>query len=113
MIPPVILPSLWEAFGFVSVEAMALGRPVITTSGSGFEEIIEDNISGYIIQPGDSEVLAQKIISVLQDGKSLSSIAVNARARALDFDVSNVAPKLVDYYKRIRGDWLKSKTRKQ
>lgn len=61
----VILPSLWEAFGFVCVEAMALGRPVVAGSGSGFEEIIEDNVSGFLVEPGNKERLKEKIIDFL------------------------------------------------
>jgi glycosyltransferase involved in cell wall biosynthesis len=86
---------------------------VITTSGSGFEEIIEDNISGYLVQPGDSELLAQKMVSVLRDKENLSQVAANARVRAMDFDVSNIAPKLVDYYVRITNTWPNNRTLEQ
>jgi glycosyltransferase involved in cell wall biosynthesis len=98
----VILPSLWEAFGFVCVEAMALGRPVVATSGSGFEEIIEDNISGYLVEPGNSELLGQKIVSCLENHENLHKISEGARERAQDFEVSKVALRLLDYYKRIK-----------
>ncbi len=104
----VILPSLWEAFGFVCVEAMALGCPVIATSGSGFEEIIENNISGYLAEPGNSELLAEKIISSLKDEGSLRKISEGARKRAQDFEVSKVAHQLVSYYEKIQEEWQKN-----
>jgi glycosyltransferase involved in cell wall biosynthesis len=97
----VILPSLWEAFGFVCVEAMALGRPVIATSGSGFEEIIEDNVTGYLVEPGNIELLAAKITSKLHNEDDLARVAENAKRRAKDFDVSKIAHQLLAYYKRI------------
>jgi glycosyltransferase involved in cell wall biosynthesis len=97
----VILPSLWEAFGFVCVEAMALGRPVIATSGSGFEEIIENNVSGYLVEPGDSDLLAQKIITALTNEEGLRRISVEAAKRARDFEASKVALNLLAYYKRV------------
>ena len=105
----VILPSLWEAFGFVCVEAMALGRPVIATSGSGFEEIVEDNISGYLVEPGNSELLAQKIINILKDESGLSKISEGAMKRSQGFEVSNIALKLLTFYEKINSEWLKSK----
>jgi glycogen(starch) synthase len=105
----VILPSLWEAFGFVCVEAMALGRPVIATSGSGFEEIIENNISGYLVEPGNSELLAGKIINVLKDEGGLHRISEGARKRAQDFEVSKVALKLLTYYEKTRAEWLRKR----
>lgn len=105
----VILPSLWEAFGFVSVEAMALGRPVIASSGSGFAEIIEDNVSGYLVEPGSSGVLADKIISSLKREEELARISEGARMRARDFEVSNVALRLLDYYEKIISEWLRKR----
>ena len=105
----VILPSLWEAFGFVCVEALALGRPVIATSGSGFEEIIEDNISGYLVEPGNSELLAGKIINVLKDEEGLRQISEGARERAQDFEVSKVALKLLTYYEKTGAEWLRKR----
>ncbi len=103
----VVLPSLWEAFGFVCVEAMSLGRPVIASSGSGFEEIIENNISGYLVEPGNSKLLAEKIISSLKDKEGLNRISDGARKRAQDFEVSKVAFKLLAYYEKIKKEWLR------
>jgi len=97
----VVLPSLWEAFGFVCVEAMALGRPVIATSGSGFGEIIEDKVSGYLVRPGDREALARKIISCLGGEEDLGGISRGAERRAWDFEVSKIAERLLNYYRHI------------
>ena len=105
----VILPSLWEAFGFVCVEAMALGRPVIASSGSGFQEIIEDNTSGFLVEPGNSRLLAKKIVSTLNDEDSLRRVSDGARKRAQHFEVSKVVLKLLAYYEKIREEWLTKK----
>jgi len=105
----VILPSLWEAFGFVCIEAMALGRPVIATSGSGFEEIIEDDASGFLVKPDNGELLGEKIIHCLTNEDNLHRISEGARRRAEDFEVSKVAHKLLNYYKKLREGCLKKK----
>ncbi len=105
----VILPSLWEAFGFVCVEAMALGRPVIASSDSGFAEIIENNSSGYLVEPGKSDILADKIISGLKDKEELAGISERARERALDFEVSKIALRLLAYYEETRSEWLRKR----
>lgn len=102
----VILPSLWEAFGFVCVEAMALGRPVIATSGSGFEEIIEDNVSGYLVEPGKSDLLASKIIGCLGNENDLHRVSAGALRRARDFDAGKIAIKLISFYKRTSEEWM-------
>jgi glycosyltransferase involved in cell wall biosynthesis len=99
----VILPSLWEAFGFVCVEALALARPVLASSGSGFEEIIEDGVSGYLVPPGDPELLSRKIIDILRDRDGRARVSERAKARAAEFDVSRVVPDLVRYYETVRS----------
>ncbi|MBZ5495962.1 MAG: glycosyltransferase family 4 protein [Acidobacteriia bacterium] len=99
----VVLPSLWEAFGFVCVEAMALGRPVIATAGSGFEEIIVDGVSGLLVEPGNVESLSSGIIKLLRDRAWREKIATKAEARASDFEVSRVLPGLINYYEQVRS----------
>jgi glycogen(starch) synthase len=101
----VVLPSLWEAFGFVCVEAMALGRPVVASSGSGFEEIIQDGVSGHLVPPGNATALAEKITACLRDEEGLARVSCNADVRACDFQTSRVVPRLVDYYERVREAW--------
>jgi glycogen(starch) synthase len=105
----VVLPSLWEAFGFVCVEAMALGRPVIASSGSGFQEIIEDNASGYLVEPGNSRLLAEKIISCLQDSEALLQVSEAARQRAQDFEVSKIALRLLTFFEETKEKWLRKR----
>lgn len=61
------LPSENETFGQVYIEAMACGVPVIGTKVGGIPEIISDSYNGYLIQPGDSSMLAQKIETLIVD----------------------------------------------
>ncbi|HEX8854610.1 MAG TPA: glycosyltransferase [Thermoleophilaceae bacterium] len=96
----VVLPSLWEAFGFVAVEAMALGRPVIASSGSGFEEIIEHDRSGWLVPPGDAPALAEALVERAGDAVELDRISRGARVRADDFEASRIAPMLERVYER-------------
>jgi glycosyltransferase involved in cell wall biosynthesis len=67
-----LLPSLWEGFGIVLIEAMAAGKPCITTNISSMPEIVEDNVSGIIVPPEDSASVAKACIKILSD-KELSS----------------------------------------
>ncbi len=56
-IDALVLPSLWEGFGIVLIEAMAAGKPVITTNVSNMPEIISEGREGYLVSPSDSEDL--------------------------------------------------------
>jgi glycogen(starch) synthase len=100
----VVLPSLWEAFGFVCVEAMALGKPVIATSGSGFDEIIQDGVSGYLVEPGNSEALLDRMIACLADEEALAEVANAAQKRARDFETATIAQRVAAYFERVAAD---------
>jgi glycosyltransferase involved in cell wall biosynthesis len=56
-----VLPSLRESFGVVQIEAMACGKPVVATRNGGSEEIVISEEYGLLVEPADSEDLAEKI----------------------------------------------------
>jgi glycosyltransferase involved in cell wall biosynthesis len=56
-----ILPSLWEGFGYVSIEAMACNKPVVAFSTGSNPEIIEDDKTGFLVNCYDTNELAEKV----------------------------------------------------
>ncbi len=62
-----VLPSFYEGIPLVVVEASAAGLPVICTDVRDAPDVIEDGKTGYIVPKGQPHVLAEKIISVLDD----------------------------------------------
>ena len=61
------VPSLYEPFGLVALEAMACGRPVVVSRVGGLAEIVEDGVSGYTVEAGDHLDLATRLATVLSD----------------------------------------------
>ncbi|MHC4544521.1 MAG: glycosyltransferase family 4 protein [Planctomycetota bacterium] len=61
------MPSILEAFGLVALEALACGTPVIAGNVGGFSQIVNEQV-GYLMKPGDSDTLAQKITTFIRDG---------------------------------------------
>lgn len=60
----VVLPSLIDNLPNACLEAMALGKPVVGTRGASFEEMIEDGESGFLVPPGESHALGDKLCEV-------------------------------------------------
>jgi glycogen(starch) synthase len=80
-----VVPSLYEPFGIVAVEGLAMGRAVIGSRTGGIKEIIEDGKSGLLFGPGNHMELAEKIKSVLKDDGQRRMLEGNARKRAAYF----------------------------
>lgn len=106
----VALPSLWENLANTCLEAMQLGRPVVATWGCGFEEVIEDGVSGYLTAPGDVESLTAGLLTALADKAGAERVGQAAERRAQEFSVDAMVARLADYYSRliVAGDRRKT-----
>jgi phosphatidyl-myo-inositol dimannoside synthase len=62
-----IMPSRQEGFGVVFLEAMAHGKPVIAGAHGGTPELVEDGVSGYLVNYGDAEMTAHRLLALLGD----------------------------------------------
>ena len=84
-----VLPTLLEGLSQASLEAMACGKPVITTPNSGMEGIIRDGENGFIVPIRDSATLAQKISYLYEHGQERGEMGRNARRTAEIFSWHN------------------------
>ena len=95
----VVVPSLYEPFGLVALEAGALGTPVVASAVGGLAEIITDDVTGLLVAPGDSVPLAAAILRVLRDPSLATGFADAARSGvAADYSWPLIAQRTVDAY---------------
>jgi len=80
----VVVPSHWEAFGMVCLEAMAAGKAVIGSSNGGIAEIVVDGETGRLVPPGDPKALAAAMRSLLEDLERAEEMGDRGRRRARD-----------------------------
>jgi glycogen synthase len=76
-----VFPSLWESFGYVCLEAMASGCPVIVTTGTGMQEMVDDGAAGVLIPPRSPRALAAAILSLHRDPARRANLAEAGRRR--------------------------------
>jgi glycosyltransferase involved in cell wall biosynthesis len=98
-----VVPSvLTEPFGLPLVEAMASGVPVIATRGSGTASIIEDGVTGRLVERNDVQALARAIRETLSNPEDAARIGHAARAAAMErFGWQRSAARLEEVYERV------------
>jgi len=94
-----IVPSHYESFGLVALEAMACGTPVIASRVGGLQHTIEDGVTGFLVPAGDPEALAAKLRQILLR----EQLAMNARRKAQAYTWHSVADRIISLYEEL---WL-------
>jgi glycosyltransferase involved in cell wall biosynthesis len=80
----VAVPSLFEPFGIVAVEAMAQARPVVASAVGGLTETVQDGVTGRLVPPGNPQRLAEALRDLVRSSATRLQMGLAARQRALD-----------------------------
>ena len=97
-----LLPSEQESFGLVALEALASGAPVVGTSGSGLDEVIDTGVNGYLHPVGDTESMADSSIELLTDDQRWRDASEAAKRLARErFNVDRVVAMYEAYYEEV------------
>ncbi|GAB3372176.1 glycosyltransferase family 4 protein [Amycolatopsis echigonensis] len=99
----VVLPSRYEPFGIVALEAAAAKAPLVASTAGGLGEVVIDGETGLAFEPGDVAGLASAVATVLSDVPAATRRARAAQARlGADFDWGRIAEATVEVYRRAR-----------
>ena len=95
-----ILPTLrQEGMPFSLLEAMSCQKPVIASNIGGIPSIIDDDINGLLVSPGNIDELVKKILSVLKNKDRAQKLADNAREKAVkEFSVDRMADETIKLF---------------
>lgn len=97
-----LLPTVYEAFGLVVLEAMATGLPTVVSRGAGVADLIQDGSNGLLInEPRDSTEIAAKLELVLKDSVLRRQLDEKACGTILQHTWDQVADRTVKGYRQI------------
>jgi glycosyltransferase involved in cell wall biosynthesis len=99
-----VLPSLSEACSNGLMEAMATGLPVVVTSVGGNPGLVEDEVTGLLVPPGNAPALAKAIIRLVEDKALAARLGEQARTHArLDFRMERMVSRTEALYALALG----------
>ena len=97
----VVMPSRSESFGLVALEAAACGRPVVAAAVGGLRTLVEDGVSGYLIDDRDPVSYARAIERVLDDPIHAAALGAAGAVSAGRYPWSGLAARLRAIYREL------------
>lgn len=95
-------PSFAETLGMVTIESMALQKPVVNTSIGWAQELIDDGFNGFLVHPSDIEAYSKTILRSFKDSELSATIGRAARKKTeLSFDINSIADKNIAFYNDV------------
>ncbi|MGD0462254.1 MAG: glycosyltransferase [Tepidisphaeraceae bacterium] len=99
-----LFTSEMESFCLSILEAMSFACPSVATRVGGIPEVVQDNISGILVPPGDADALARMVELLIQDPARRAAMGRAAQTRARDqFSAEVIVPRYEALYHRVRG----------
>jgi glycosyltransferase involved in cell wall biosynthesis len=104
-----VVPSLFEPFGIVALEAMAAGSPVVVSDTGGLGEIVDHDVDGVKVYTNNPDSLAWGIIRVLTDERNAERLRNNAYKRILEkYNWDRIANQTENIYSSVLSEYSKS-----
>ena len=104
-----VVPSLFEPFGIVALEAMAAKSPVVVSDTGGLGEIVDHDVTGVKVYPNNTDSLAWGIIKILTDDSYSRILRENAYKTVLEkYDWDKIAQQTRRMYEAVLGEYSKS-----
>lgn len=100
----VVMPSHYESFGLVALEAMACGRPVIASETGGLVFLVQDGETGFHVPTAMPAALAERLASLLEDRDLMARLGARAAEYARGFDWRGVAERVVGLYQELLSE---------
>jgi D-inositol-3-phosphate glycosyltransferase len=97
-----VMPSYYESFGMVALEAMACGSPVVASRVGGLTTTVRDGVTGFLVPEGDAGALAERLAAVLADPRLRERLGREATRWAAEHRWPCVAEQVCGLYAELR-----------
>ena len=96
-----VMPSHYESFGMVALEAMACGTPVVASQVGGLPFLVQDGITGYIVPDDDPDTLANRLIELAENPDRRRLMGQRAASSARDYAWDLIADRIIALYQKL------------
>lgn len=93
-----VASSFQEGLPINIIEAMAMGNAIVATDVRGNNDAVEDGVNGYLVSVGDSDLMAEKILELMNDREKLRTFGENGLDMVKDFSTENVNREMLTIY---------------
>lgn len=97
----VVMPSHYESFGMVALEAMAMGTPVIASEVGGLAYLVKHDVTGYHVPSRDPEALAARIYELLSNQECRQQLGEQAHKYAQQYDWAHIVDRMIGVYEDV------------
>jgi D-inositol-3-phosphate glycosyltransferase len=97
----VLVPSRSESFGLVALEAQACGTPVVAASVGGLRYVVEDGVTGFLVEGHDPGDHADRVLAVLRDRAAARRLGEEGVAHSLRFSWDTTAGEILGVYREL------------
>lgn len=98
-----VFASLWEGLPLTLIESMATGRAIVSTNVDGLGEVLTDGEDAIVVNPRDSDKLADGVLRIFADTNLASRLGAAAKKRSQDFDNHSTVNQLESLYEELCG----------
>jgi D-inositol-3-phosphate glycosyltransferase len=100
----VVVPSQYESFGLVALEAMACGTPVVASQVGGLAFLIQDGVTGYTVPVDDPQALADRLTTLINDPELRQRMGERAASKAREYSWQIIADRVLNVYRQVSGE---------
>ncbi len=96
----VVMPSNYESFGMVALEAMACGTPVVATQVGGLQHLVQNGITGFIVPHNNPDALEESLTQLICKPELRDQMSRNSIGYARTYSWDTITPKIIDLYNK-------------